>query len=83
MTSNAATRHVWEQFLNVGDGRAPNPSPPELGLRMARLRAAIRESTARGGAVIAVPTATTPIVPIAGGPTAPVLPAPTLAEAVS
>ena len=42
---------VWEQFLNVRAGRVPNPSPPEVGLRMARLWDAIRESAARGGAV--------------------------------
>ena len=48
---------VWEQFLNVRAGRVPNPSPPEVGLRMARLWDAIRESAARGGAVISNPTA--------------------------
>jgi predicted dehydrogenase len=47
---------VWEQFLNVRTGREPNPSPPEVGLRMARLWDAIRESAARGGAVITNPT---------------------------
>jgi len=46
---------VWQQFLNVRDGRSPNPSPPEVGLRMARLWDAIRESSARGGAVITYP----------------------------
>jgi predicted dehydrogenase len=50
---------VWEQFLNVRAGRVPNPSPPEVGLRMARLWDAIRESTGRGGAVVAVPIAAT------------------------
>ena len=43
---------IWEQFLRVRDGREPNPSPPEVGLRMARLWDAIRESAAHGGAVI-------------------------------
>ena len=43
---------VWEQFLNVRDGRERNPSPPEVGLRMARLWDAIRESAAKGGAVV-------------------------------
>jgi predicted dehydrogenase len=43
---------VWQQFLNIRDGRSPNPSPPEVGLRMARLWDAIRESAARGGAVV-------------------------------
>ena len=35
----------------------PNPSPPEVGLRMARLWDAIRDSAARGGAVVTNPTA--------------------------
>jgi predicted dehydrogenase len=48
---------VWEQFLNVRAGRTPNPSPPEVGLRMARLWDAIRESNARGGAVVNLPAA--------------------------
>lgn len=43
---------IWEQFLRVRDGREPNPSPPEVGLRMARLWDAIRESAVQGGAVI-------------------------------
>jgi hypothetical protein len=52
---------VWEQFLNVRDGRAPNPSPPEVGLRMARLWDAIRASSSNGGAVVTIPSA----VPVA------------------
>jgi predicted dehydrogenase len=48
--------HVWRRFLNVREGREPNPSPPEVGLRMARLWDAIQESAARGGAVIRRPT---------------------------
>jgi predicted dehydrogenase len=43
---------VWQQFLDVREGRIPNPSPPEVGLRMARLWDAIRESAANGGAVV-------------------------------
>ncbi len=46
---------VWEQFLNVRSGRIPNPSPPEVGLRMARLWDAIRESAANAGAVVRLP----------------------------
>jgi predicted dehydrogenase len=46
---------VWEQFLNVRAGKTPNPSPPEVGLRMARLWDAIRESAGRGGAVVTLP----------------------------
>src|SRR3954452_5958185 len=49
---SVASRGVWEQFLAVRDGREPNPSPPEVGLRMARLWDAIRESSSRGGAVV-------------------------------
>lgn len=47
---------IWGQFLSVRAGREPNPSPPEVGLRMARLWDAIRASAARGGAVITNPT---------------------------
>jgi predicted dehydrogenase len=43
---------IWEQFLNVRAGRERNPSPPEVGLRMARLWDAIRTSAANGGAVV-------------------------------
>ncbi len=41
--------HVWEQFLNVRNGVTANPSPPEVGLRMARLWDAIRASAALNG----------------------------------
>lgn len=44
---------IWDQFLNVRAGRERNPSPPEVGLRMARLWDAIRTSAANGGAVVA------------------------------
>lgn len=43
---------VWEQFLAVRDGRLPNPAPPEVGLRMARLYDAIKASAAKHGAVV-------------------------------
>ena len=56
---------VWEQFLNVRAGRVPNPSPPEVGLRMARLWDAIRESAANGGSVVRLP-----VGPADGGPSA-------------
>jgi len=49
---SVGSRTVWEQFLAVRTGHEPNPSPPEVGLRMARLWDAIRESSARGGAVV-------------------------------
>ena len=40
---------VWEQFLAVRSGQIPNPSPPEVGLRMAKLWDAIRASAANNG----------------------------------
>jgi predicted dehydrogenase len=40
---------VWEQFLAVRSGRIANPSPPEVGLRMAKLWDAIRASAANNG----------------------------------
>ncbi len=40
---------VWEQFLEVRSGRIPNTSPPEVGLRMAKLWDAIRASAANNG----------------------------------
>src|SRR6478736_3172260 len=46
------SRTVWEQFLAVRSGSEPNPSPPEVGLKMARLWDAIRESSAASGAVV-------------------------------
>jgi predicted dehydrogenase len=53
---SVGSRTVWEQFLAVRDGREPNPSPPEVGLRMARLWDAIRASSAGGGAVVRIAT---------------------------
>jgi predicted dehydrogenase len=44
-----ASLGVWEQFLAVREGRIPNPSPPEVGLRMARLWDAIKASAAQDG----------------------------------
>lgn len=40
---------VWQQFLAVRSGEMPNPSPPEVGLRMARLYDAIKASAAQNG----------------------------------
>jgi predicted dehydrogenase len=45
---------VWEQFLAVRGDQMENPCPPEVGLRMARLWDAIRESAARGGVSVPV-----------------------------
>jgi predicted dehydrogenase len=47
-----ATLGVWEQFLAVREGRVENPSPPEVGLRMARLWDAIKASAAQNGALV-------------------------------
>ena len=44
-----ASLGAWEQFLSVRSGEFPNPSPPEVGLRMARLYDAILASAARDG----------------------------------
>lgn len=49
-------RGAWEQFLAVRAGEIHNPCPPEVGLRMARLWDAIRESSSQGG----IPVRTTP-----------------------
>ena len=43
---------VWQQFVEIRQGRRENTSPAELGLRMAHLYAAIRESAARAGAPV-------------------------------
>lgn len=40
---------VWQQFQAVRRGEMANPSPPEVGLRMARLYDAINASAAQGG----------------------------------
>jgi predicted dehydrogenase len=50
---------VWQQFLNVRAGLLANPSPPEVGLRMAHLWDAIRASAARDGAVVTIPAGVT------------------------
>ncbi len=40
---------VWQQFQAMRRGEIANPSPPEVGLRMARLYDAIKASAAQGG----------------------------------
>lgn len=42
----------WQQFLNVRSGKLDNPCPPEVGLRMAKLWDAIRESAAQDGKMV-------------------------------
>lgn len=48
---------VWEQFLKIRAGEITNSSPPEIGLRMARLWDAVRASAGQGGARISVENA--------------------------
>lgn len=45
---------AWEQFMRVRRGEMTNPSPPEVGLRMAHLWDAMRASAAKGGQPVAV-----------------------------
>ncbi len=49
----SASLGVWEQFLDVRDGRITNPGPPEIGLRMSLLWDAIQASAAKNGAPVA------------------------------
>jgi predicted dehydrogenase len=44
-----ASLGVWQQFLAVREGAMANPCPPEVGLRMARLWDAVKESAAHNG----------------------------------
>jgi len=44
---------AWEQFLAVRAGKFPNPCPPEVGLRMAKLYDAIKASAAKNGQPVA------------------------------
>lgn len=46
---------VWQQFQSVRRGETANPSPPEVGLRMARLYDAIKASAAQGGQPVRLP----------------------------
>ena len=45
---------VWEQFTAVRNKQIANPCPPEVGLRMAHLYDAIKESAASGGKPISI-----------------------------
>lgn len=47
---------VWEQFLAVRNQHIPNPCPPEIGLRMARLYDAIKLSASRNGEPVVLPS---------------------------
>jgi predicted dehydrogenase len=47
-----ASLGVWEQFVAVRNKELVNPGPPEIGLRMALLWDAIKESAAKNGAPV-------------------------------
>jgi predicted dehydrogenase len=47
-----ASLGAWEQFYAVRSGKMKNPSPPEIGLRMAKLWDAIQASAAQNGVPI-------------------------------
>ncbi|MCD4687383.1 MAG: Gfo/Idh/MocA family oxidoreductase [Anaerolineae bacterium] len=49
-----ASKGPWGTFLQVRSGQLENLSPPEVGLRMAKLWDAIKASAAQGGAVVKV-----------------------------
>ena len=49
-----ASLGAWAQFVRVRRGEIENPSPPETGLRMAKLWDAIRASSAQGGQLVRV-----------------------------
>lgn len=49
-------RGAWEQFLDVRAGKIPNPCPPEVGLRMARLWDAVKLSASQNGKMIQLNT---------------------------
>ena len=53
---------VWQRYLEVRTGQVPNPNPPEVGLRMARLWDAIRLSAQNGGSVVTLGSAVKPAV---------------------
>ena len=44
---------VWQQFIAVRQGEIPNPSPPEIGLRMIRLWDALHASAQQQGRPVA------------------------------
>ncbi len=45
---------VWDQFLAIRAGEIPNASPPEVGLRMAKLWDAIQESARQNGRSVSI-----------------------------
>lgn len=51
---------AWEQFIRVCQGTLENPSPPEVGLRMALLWDMIRASAERGGVPVTAQQGTHP-----------------------
>ena len=47
-------RDIWREFLDIRRGHVANPSPPEVGLRLARVWEGIQRSAAAGGAPVPV-----------------------------
>lgn len=45
---------AWQQFMAVRSGQIENPSPPEIGLRMAKLWDAIQLSAAHDGVMVSL-----------------------------
>jgi predicted dehydrogenase len=45
---------TWQQFVAVRRGQMANPCPPEVGLRMARLWDAIKESASKNGQPVTI-----------------------------
>jgi len=48
------SRGDWEQFLLTRSGQIPNPSPPEIGLRLAHLWDAVKASAEADGKVVGI-----------------------------
>ena len=48
------SRGDWEQFLLVRQGEIENPSPPQIGLRLAHLWDAIKASAELGGKIVKI-----------------------------
>ncbi len=46
--------NVWDQFLAIRAGKIPNVSPPEVGLRMAKLWDAIQKSARQNGQPVSI-----------------------------
>lgn len=50
---------VWDEFLSIRQGLIPNPAPPEVGLRLARIYDALKLSAKNNGRPIQIEMKTT------------------------